>query len=102
MLIRNVYYGEQPDNVIINERGGRAVVEFPIDVTEIPTEDGVQYKADKVYWLETSATPNLRARVEAEYEAWLELAKTPIAQPATLEDVVDAVNVLAEIVIGGM
>ncbi len=101
MLIRNVYYGEQPDNVIVTERGGKAVIEFPTNVSEIETEDGVQYKAEIVYYIETSATPNLKARVEAEFDAWLELAKVPVSQPATLNDVVEALNALTEFVIGG-
>lgn len=100
MLIRNVYYAEQPDEVIVTERGGKAIIEFPTDVSEIETEDGTQYKADVVYYIETAATPNLKGRVEAEFDAWLDLAKIPAVQPTTLDDVVEALNALTEIVIG--
>ena len=101
MLTRNVYYGEQPDSVIVTERGGKAVIEFPTNVSEIEKEDGTQYNAETVYYVVTSATPNLKARVEAEFEAWLELAKEAVSQPATLDDVVEALNALTEYVIGG-
>ena len=100
MLIKNVYYGSQPESVIVNERGGKAVVEMPVNVTEIETEEGTQWFAETVYYIETTATPNLKARVEAEYDEWLEVAKIPIPQPTTLQDVVDALITLTEIVVG--
>lgn len=102
MQIKNVYYGERPNRVIVTERGGRAVVEMPVNVREIETEDRTEWFAETVYYLFTTATPNLEARVEAEYEDWLELAKIPVVAPATLSDVIDAINTLTEIVIGGM
>ena len=35
MQTKNVYYSNQPDAVIVTERGKKAVVEFPCNVTEI-------------------------------------------------------------------
>lgn len=100
MQIRNVYYAEPPENVIVNERGGKAVVEMPVNVIEIEEEDRHEWFAEIVYYIETTATPNLKERVEAEYEEWLEVAKIPTPQPASISDVVDALNALTEIVIG--
>ena len=100
MQIRNVYYAEPPENVIVNERGGKAVVEMPVNVIEIEEEDRHEWFAETVYYIETTATPNLKERVEAEYEDWLEVAKIPAPQPASISDVVDALNALTEIVIG--
>ena len=100
MQIKNVYYAEQPEAVIVNERGGKAVVEMPVGVTEIETEDRHEWLAETVYYIETTSTPSLKERVEAEYEDWLEIAKYPVPQPASIADVVDALNALTEIVIG--
>lgn len=102
MQTRNVYYSSQPNRVIVNAAGKKAVIEFPIGVTEIETEEGKSWLAETVYSVETMATPNLETRVEANYDAWLELAKKPEPQSAVLEDVVDALNALTEIVLGGM
>lgn len=101
MQTKNVYYSNQPDRVIVTERGGKAIVEFPCDVTEITSEEKTEWLAETVYFIETMATPNLKARVEAEFEAWLEAAKEPTPQPTSLEDVVEALNVLTDIIIGG-
>lgn len=76
-------------------------MEFPLDVTEIETEEGKQYLAESVYSLITVNTSNLAERVEQNYEAWLDKAKEPKAEEVTLEDVMDAVNALTDIVLGG-
>lgn len=34
MQTKNVYYSNQPDRVIVTERGGKAIVEFPYEVPE--------------------------------------------------------------------
>lgn len=101
MQTKNVYYSEQPDRVIVTERGDKAIVEFPCNVTAIENEARTDFLAETVYFLETMPTPNLKNRVEAEYDAWLEAAKTPAPQAVNLTDVVDAINALTEIVLGG-
>lgn len=101
MQTKNVYYSELPERVIVTDRGGKAIVEFPCDVTEVEKEDKVEYLAETVYYLETISTPNLKGRVEAEYEAWLNAAMKPSPQPANLSDVVEAINALTDIIIGG-
>ena len=100
MQTKNVYYAEQPDRVIVSERGGRAVVEMPVNVIEIDGDDRHEWLAETVYYIETTTTPNLKERVEDKYEEWLEVAKIPTLQPASIADVVDALNALTEIVIG--
>ena len=101
MQTKNVYYSNQPDAVIVTERGKKAVVEFPCNVTEIKEGDRTEWLAANVYYIETVATPNLKERVEAEFEAWLEAAKEPGPQPTSLDDVVEALNALTDIIIGG-
>lgn len=101
MQTKNVYYSEQPNRVIVNTNGTRAMVELPVNVTEIETEEGTNWLAETVYSFETMNTPNLMERVEADYDEWLELAKKPEPQVAGLNDVVEALNALTEIVLGG-
>ena len=101
MQTKNVYYSSQPDAVIITERGKKAIVEFPCDVTKAKVDDRTEWLAANVYYIETMATPNLKARVEAEFDAWLEAAKEPVPQPTNLDDVVEAINALTDIIIGG-
>lgn len=102
MMTRNVYYAERPDRVIVTANGSKAVVELPVDVTEVETEDGVQYLADTVYCISTKNTPNLKERVEANYDAWVEIASVVEPQKATLDDAIEAINTLTDLVIGGM
>lgn len=102
MMTKNVYFAEQPDRVIVTANGANAVVELPVDVTEVETEDGVQYCADIVYSISTKNTPNLKERVEANYDAWLEVASVVEPQKATLDDAIEAINTLTDLVIGGM
>ena len=101
MLTRNVYYSERPKQFLITSMGTKAVVEFPLDVTEIEAEETVQYLADKVYSLTTKNTADLEARIQANYDEWLEKAKEPEPQNVTLADVVEAVNVLTDLILGG-
>ena len=49
----------------------------------------------------TMATPNLQERVEQNYEAWFELASKTEPQKATLDDAIEAINVLTDLIIGG-
>lgn len=97
MMIENVYYATQPDRVLVTAKGKRAIIEFPIGVSE--TEEG--WVAETVYSIETMNTQNLEKRVNANYELWLELAKKPEPQTTELSDVVEAINALTEIVLGG-
>lgn len=104
MLTKNVHYADRPDRVIVTTCGSTSLVEFPIDITEITIEGDEprkEYIAESVYSLKTTSTPNLKERVEAHYYDWLDTAKTPSVPHTTLEDVVEAVNVLQAMIIGG-
>ena len=101
MQTRNVYFSEQPNRVIVNAKGSKAIVEIPVNVTEVQTEEGAIWLAEIVYSFETMNTPNLIERVEANYDQWLEIAKKPEAQATNIEDIVEAINALTEIIIGG-
>ena len=101
MQTKNVIYSEQPTQTMIYSNGKRARVEFPVNVTEIETEEGTQWKAEKVYFLETAYTETLASRIEANYAEWLDKAKQTEVQPATMSDVVDALNALQDLVLGG-
>lgn len=109
MLTRNVYYAERPESVIVT-RNGRdgytARVDLPVNIQEVPApvmegeEPGTQFMAD-VYSITAGYTEDLKERVEEDYEAWLTVAKrVPVPEP-TLQDAIDAINELAEIVLGG-
>lgn len=102
MMTRNVYYAEQPDRVMVTAHGKTAIVELPVGITEVETEDGVQYRADIVYSISTRNTPGLKQRVEANYNSWLEVASVVEPQKATLDDAIEAINTLTDLVIGGM
>ena len=101
MLTRNVYYSEQPNRVIVYTSGDKAIVEFPLNVSEVETEEGTMWLAEEVYAVKTANTPNLVERVEANYDKWLDLAKQPEPQAPALGDVVEALNALTEIILGG-
>ena len=101
MLTRNVYYSEQPDRVIVYTSGDKAIIEFPINVSEVEVEESTNWLAEEVYSIKTTNTANLAERVEANYDAWLDLAKQPEPQSPQLGDVVEALNALTEIVLGG-
>ena len=104
MLTRNVHYSTRPDRVIVTENGRKAMVEFPLDVTEVENEiDGeiyTEYVADFVYSLPTIAVPNLKDKVLANYDAWLLKAKVPEAKETTIEDLVEVIDALADMIIG--
>ena len=101
MQTNGVYYADRPDRVMITTNGSNALVEFPINVQEIETEDGIQYFAEKVYSIKTQATDNLLGRVEANYDAWLDIAKIVEPPQTTVDDLVEAINALTDMVIGG-
>lgn len=87
----------------MNSCGSVSVAEFPINVTEITIEgdeERTEYVAEAVYSLITGTTANLEKRINEDYEAWLEKAKEVEPQKASLDDVIEAVNALAEIVVG--
>lgn len=102
MRTRNVYYAERPDKVIVTANGDTACVEIPVDITEIETEDGVQYRADTVYSIQTRNTPDIKQRVEKDYYAWIAVAQTIEPPKTTVDDLVEAINALTDMVIGGM
>ena len=102
MQTNNVYYAEQPQRVVVTSRGDKAVVEFPIGVSKEATEEGEQWKADKVFSLETRNRDHLAEVVESNYDAWLEKAQQIEPQTASLSDVVDALNALTDLILGGM
>lgn len=86
---------------MIHSIGKKAVVEFPVNVSEVEKEEGVEYVAETVYSLETTYTSDLADRIEASFDAWLDRAKVVEPQETTLADVIDAVNALTDIVLGG-
>ena len=101
MLTRNVFYSERPETFSILHYGTKAVVSFSLNVSEVETEEGTQYLAEEVYSLETIYTPNLAERIEENLEAWLNKAKEPEKETVTLSDIMEAINTLTDIVIGG-
>lgn len=101
MQTKNVIYPRRPNRFEIQSNGEKACVEFPLNVTEVETEDGTQYVAEVVYSVVTVATSDLEERVSSNFDAWLRKAKEPEMPQATLADVVEAVNMLQELIIGG-
>ena len=101
MQTKNVIYAEHPERVMVYKNGGRARIEFPIDVEEIATEDRTEYLAKTVYSMETAATSGLKERVENNYEQWLAIAMIPEPQSTTLDDVIEAVNALTDMILEG-
>lgn len=101
MQTRNVYYSQKPDEVIVYTAGDKAIIEIPTGISEVETEDGVQYIADVVYRVQTMNTANLEERVKKNLDAWIENAKETEPQKTELSDVVEALNALTEIVLGG-
>lgn len=100
MQTNNVFFAERPEKVIVTTRGRKSLIEFPCKVEAVETEDGVQYRAETVYSLETMSRDGLKERVDANYDAWLDRAKKVTPQPATLGDVVDALNALTDLILG--
>lgn len=101
MQTKNVYYAEEPDRVMVTTCGDNALVEFPIGVTKVQADDGVQYLAKKVYSLKTRATANLKERIERNYDAWLDMAQVEEIPQTTISDLVEAVNALTDMMLGG-
>lgn len=102
MQTRNVHYSERPDDVMIVANGPMAVIELPVNVTEVEVdEERTEYVAEYVYSVKTVNTPDLKKRVEENYEAWLEVAMQVEPQKPSIEDVVDAINVLTDLILGG-
>lgn len=104
MLTRNVYYSQEPERVSVHRigrNGYTARVDFPVNVQQIiMLDDQPQYKAD-VYSIEVGFTVGLKERIENNYEAWLAVAKEIPAPQPTINDVIEAVNELTDIVLGG-
>lgn len=101
MQTKNVYYTQEPDRFAIRKNTENAVVEFPVNVREVEIEKQTYYLAETVYSIATMLTLDLEDRINADFEAWLEKAKQPETEKAELYDVIEALNTLAEIVIGG-
>lgn len=101
MQTKNVYYTEEPSRFIINRHGSNALVEFPANVQKVESEDKTEWLAGTVYSISTKYTANLADRIEADFDLWLEAAKQIEPQPVDLNDVVEALNALTEVVIGG-
>lgn len=105
MLTRNVHYAEEPEKVILNTCGSVSSVEFPVGVTEVTIEDPegerTEYVADAVYSLKLATVPNLKARIEADYDAWLERAMQIEPPKPSLDDIIEALDTLTDIIVGG-
>jgi len=101
MMTKDTHFADEPQRIIITVADNTAYIEFPTNVREIETEESTEYVAD-VYYLQTVARDNLQEEIENHYEAWLAKAMEEQPPKTSLEDVVDAINVLADIVIGGM
>lgn len=101
MQIKNVYYNGLPDKVVITTRGKKAIIEFPINPQKTDNLETDEYYCETVYLVETGNTPNLKERVLTDYDTWLNIASQPTPQTATVEDVIEAINVLTELIIGG-
>lgn len=102
MIQKNVYYQSPPDKVVISEKGNNAVVEIPVNVVKVEKEDGDVWLAETVYYAITKNAKNLRDRVLRDFDAWLEIASAPEPEPqATVQDLVDYVDALTEMILGG-
>ena len=104
MLTRSVFYSQEPERVSVHRigrTGYTARVDFPVNVQQVimPDEEP-QYKAD-VYSVEVGFTVGLKERIENNYEAWLAVAKEIPAPQPTINDVIEAVNELTDIILGG-
>lgn len=103
MLIRNITYQERPAPFEIRKHGRMATVVFPMDVVEAEGPEGeAEYLARRVYVLETGWTQGLEERIQGDFSKWLANAKKPEDPKTTLDDLVEAINTLTDIVMGGM
>ena len=71
-----------------------------VPATDENEQERTEYICD-VLSVERAWSPTLQAEVEANYDAWIEKAIEENEPTMTLEDVMLAVNELAEIVLGG-
>ncbi len=104
MLIKNVYYSQQPPQFEIRRSDRKAVVLFPTDVTRVPANEEDEepgYLAENVYYLVTGWTENLESRILSDPSKWLKVAKIPTPVQTTIPDLEEAINTLTEIVLGG-
>ena len=103
MLTKNVFYSERPERVIVNRIGntGACRIDLPINIVEVPSPDGeTQFKAD-VYSMIAGYTPNIKQRVDGNYEAWLAKAEgepEPTPEP-TLRELQETNNMLTECIL---
>ena len=103
MLTRNVYFTERPENVIVTRFGNTYCcrIDLPVNIEEVETGEGeTQWKAD-VYSVEAGYTVDIKERVEENYDAWMEVAQAVIAPEPTIQDVVEAMNELTDLILGG-
>lgn len=100
MQTKNVFYATRPDEVIVTVKGGKALVEFPTDVTEVTGEEGTQWCARTVYSLITHARQNLKEVIERNYEAWLRVAQAvaPSEVKISTDDVATALIEIADMI----
>lgn len=101
MITYDVFYDKRPEEIEVRANGDSAVIEFPVNVTEVETEDGTQYHAEKVYAVKARYTENLIERVKANKKAWLAKAMEIEVPKTTVEDLVEAIDILTGIVLGG-
>lgn len=102
MLTKNVIYGSEPAavNVLRIAKTSRAVVALPVNVRSEGSGNEIVWIADE-YRIEREWAPDLAERVTANYDEWLATAKAESVPETTLADVVQAVNDLADLVLGG-
>lgn len=101
MQTKNVHFSERPESVIVTTVGRKATIDFPVGITEVEKEDGMEYVAETVYTMSTIATPRLKERIDANYEEWLNIAKQPVKQAPEMYDIIEAINALTDLIIGG-
>ena len=106
MLTKNVVYSERPDQVIVTRlaRTAKCLVELPVNVREeTDTDEGgqtvIRYICD-VYAVTRNWDPGLHDAVVANFSEWLETAQEESVPETTIEDVVEALNMLTSIVLG--
>lgn len=104
-MTRNVYYGNKPEKAYVLKvaNTNTCYVELPVNVEEIPGdgERDTQWKSD-VYSIRTLYKESLLEEVLSNYDAWLERAKEESIPEVTIDDVMETVNLLTSIVLGGV
>lgn len=102
MLTKNVNYTARPNDVVVNRIGDtyRARVDLPTNIEEHINDEGeVHYTAD-VYSIDAGYTSNLAERVAADRDTWIARAAVELPPSPTIQDAIEAINALAEIVLG--